>query len=451
MAEGKTKLLIVEDDESALRQLRWTFDEYDVVTAGNRPTALEKLRAERVPVLLLDLGLPPDADGASEGLAALSDIRDLAPETRVIVVTGREERKHALAAIDLGAHDFYQKPVDADEIRLIVARAVRLHGLQGEIRTQARTQDPEPLAGIVGASPAIKRICRTVERAAGSEISVLLCGESGTGKELLARALHALSARAEMPLVPINCAAIPAQLLESELFGYERGAFTGALRRTLGRVELAQGGTLFLDEIGDLPVELQPKLLRFLQERVIERVGGRAAISLDVRIVCASNQDLAAKVQAGTFREDLYYRISELSIEVPPLRERPDDCRLLALHFFERFRKQAHRPLRGLAPGALAALSRHPWPGNVRELENRIKRAVLMADGTKVTAADLELAVQGNEPVEPSLERTLAAAERSALLAAWSEAAGNVSKTSKILGVSRPTVYKMLRDHGLKV
>jgi two-component system NtrC family response regulator len=290
-----------------------------------------------------------------------------------------------------------------------------------------------------------------IERAASSDISVLIVGESGTGKELLARALHARGARAEAPMVAINCAAIPAQLLESELFGYERGAFTGALLRTVGRIELAEGGTLFLDEIGDMPAELQSKLLRFLQERVIQRLGGREAIQLDVRIVCATNRDLRAMLGEGTFREDLYYRVSEFSIEVPPLRERPEDLVLLAGHFFDRFRRQAHRPLRALAPGALAALSGYSWPGNVRELENRMKRAVLMANGAEVTAADLELCPGAEESSKHDLKHKFADTEREALLAAWSEAGGNVSKASKILGVSRPTVYRMLRKHRLKV
>jgi two-component system NtrC family response regulator len=451
MSEDRTKLLVIEDDESALRQLRWTFDEYEVLTACDRASALEQLRAERVPVVLLDLGLPPDSEGASEGLAALAEIRDLAPETRVVVVTGREEREHALAAIDLGAHDFYQKPVDAQEIRLIVARAVHLHGLREERSSQSLAGDEEPLPGIIGTSEPLKRICRTIERAARSDISVLLVGESGTGKEVLARALHTLSARAAAPLVAINCVAIPATLLESELFGHERGAFTGALRRRSGRIESAQGGTFFLDEIGDMPVELQGKLLRFLQERTIQRLGGGEEIPVDVRIVCASNRDLRAMVAEGDFREDLYYRLSELSIEVPPLRERSEDCALLARHFFERFRKQAHCPLRGLTPGALEAVSRHPWPGNVREVENRMKRAVLMAEGTEVTAADLELGVEGDAHPGADLKHRLHATERDALLAAWSEAEGNVSQASRILGVSRPTVYRMLREHGLKV
>jgi two-component system NtrC family response regulator len=450
MAERRTKLLVIEDDESALRQLRWTFDEYEVLTACDRASALEQLRAERVPVVLLDLGLPPDAGGASEGLAALAEIRELAPETRVVVVTGREEREHALAAIDLGAHDFYQKPVDAQEIRLIVARAVHLHGLQEESSSRWSASDEEPLPGIIGTSEALKRICRTIERAARSDISVLLVGESGTGKEVLVRALHALSARAAAPLVAISCVAIPATLLESELFGHERGAFTGALRRRSGRIESAQGGTFFLDEIGDMPVELQAKLLRFLQERTIQRLGGGKEIPVDVRIACAANRDLRAMVAEGDFREDLYYRLSELSVEVPPLRERSNDCALLARHFFERFRKQARRPLRGLTQGALEAVSRHPWPGNVRELENRVKRGVLMAEGTEVTAADLELGGEGDAQPETDLKCRLHATERDALLAAWSEAGGNVSQVSRILGVSRPTVYRMLREHGLK-
>jgi two-component system NtrC family response regulator len=382
-------------------------------------------------------------------LSALKEILGLAPETKVIVVTGREERAHALRAIELGAHDFYQKPIDADEIRVLVDRAFRLHRLEGENRRLAREARGEPLPGVVGASEAMRRVCRLVERAAASEISVLLYGESGTGKEVLARALHALSHRASGPFVAINCAAIPEQLLESELFGHERGAFTGADRRVVGRLELAAGGTLFLDEIGDVPAGVQAKLLRFLQERVIERVGGREEIALDTRVVSATHRDVRERGEGAPLREDLYDRLSELWIEIPPLRERPDDAVVLAQHFFERFREG--RPLQGFAPDAIAAVASHSWPGNVRELENRMKRAVVLAEGSRVTARDLDLEAVGvPEGPTPRLEDAVREAERRALTRAWAESGGNVSQASKLLGVSRPTLYKLLKDHGFR-
>jgi two-component system NtrC family response regulator len=446
--DSKPRLLIVEDDESAVRQLRWTFDDFEVATAGDRLSAIGHIRRQHFPVVLLDLGLPPEAEGASEGLAALTEIRELSPETKVIVVTGREERAHALRAVELGAHDYFQKPASADEIRLIVDRALRLHHLEEESQRLERTASRTSLPGIVATSEQMLGVCRMVERAAASDISVLLLGESGTGKELLARALHELSARSGGALVAINCAAIPANLLEAELFGYERGAFTGAVKRTPGHIELASGGTLFLDEIGDMPIELQAKMLRFLEERVLQRLGGRTNIEIDTRLVCATNQDLQARIREGSFREDLYYRIAELTISIPPLRERPEDARALAHHFFERHRGQAPRALRGLTPGAIEAIAAHAWPGNARELDNRMKRAVLLAGGREVTAADLEFA-EAEEP-SSSLKEVLGEAQRGVLQRAWAEADGNVSKLSKLLGVSRPTAYKLLREHGLK-
>jgi two-component system NtrC family response regulator len=448
-AELKPPLLIVEDDEAALRQLRWTFDDYQVTTAADRETALEATRRTPFPVVLLDLGLPPDPEGASEGIKALGDLLRLTPMTRVIVVTGREEREHALRAVELGAHDFYQKPVEVDEIRLLVDRAFRLHRLEEENLVAARDAKREPLPGVVCISDAMLRACRLVQRSASSDISVLLVGESGTGKEVLARALHALGSRASGPFVAINCAAIPEHLLESELFGHERGAFTGAERRVQGRLELSSGGTLFLDEIGDMPAAVQAKLLRFLQDRTVQRVGGREDIPLDIRVVSATNREVRG--EESTLREDLYYRISELLIEIPPLRERPDDVIVLAQHFLESFREQAERPIQGLAPDAIAALTAHPWPGNVRELENRMKRAVVMTEGSRLSARDLELgAPEEPAPLPPRLDEAVREAERQAVTRAWAQADGNVSQAAKILGVSRPTVYRLLHDHGLR-
>jgi len=447
-AETKPALLIVEDDAAALRQLRWTFEDYAVETAGNREELQQRLHGAAFPVVLLDLGLPPDAEGAAEGLAALQQILIHSPDTKVIVVTGREDREYALRAVELGAYDFYRKPVDADEIRFLVARARELHTLELENRRLVRGALREPLPGVVATSDAMLRVCRLVERAAGSDITVVIVGESGTGKEVLARALHARSPRAAGPLTAINCAAIPEQLLESELFGHERGAFTGAVRQSIGRFELANGGTLLLDEVGDIPLPLQVKLLRVLEQRVIQRVGGRSDIPLDIRIVCATHRDLPALVAEGGFREDLYYRISELVIEVPPLRERPEDAVLLAQHFLERAEAGS---LRGLAPDAVSAIARHPWPGNVRELENRMRRAVLLAEGSRVGARDLELPTLGaDEAPALTLKDSLQVAERQAVARAWAEADGNVSQLAKVLGVSRPTAYKLLRDHGFK-
>ncbi len=449
MTEALPVLLVVEDDAAALRQLRWTFDECEVVTASNRDEAIAQTRERTPPVVLLDLGLPPDAEGASEGLGVLEEILTLSPGTKVIVVTGREEREHALEAVRLGAYDFYRKPTDADELRFLVRRALRLHQLEEENRALSRAAAGEPMPGVITRSETMAEVCRLVERAASSDISVLFSGESGTGKEVLARALHERSSRREGPFVAINCAAIPEHLLESELFGHERGAFTGAVRRSVGRLELAQGGTLLLDEIGDMPTALQAKLLRFLQEHTIERVGGREEIALDVRIVSASHRDLRALVAEGSFREDLFYRMGELEIAIPPLRHRGDDPVLLARHLFERLRKDAGRPLQGLAPDAVTAVLRHSWPGNVRELENRMKRALVVCEGPRLTAADLDLhegAGAGLEKLTDAVQR----AEREAVERAWVEAEGNVSRAGKILGVSRPTVYKLLKEHDIR-
>ncbi len=326
-----------------------------------------------------------------EGLRTLAEILAVAPETKVIVVTGNEERAHAVRAIALGAYDFYQKPIDGQVLSLIVRRAFNVFELEAENRRLQQSREPS-FQGIVTSSDAMLSLCRTVEKVAPTDVSVLLLGESGTGKELFARALHNLSARRRGPFIAINCAAIPENLLESELFGHERGAFTGAVRQVKGKIELAQKGTLFLDEIGDMPLSLQVKLLRFIQERVIERVGGRETIPVDVRIVCATHQDLEGRIRTGGFREDLYYRIGEMALNIPPLRDRDDDCVVLARHLIDKFSADHGRRRLQLAPDALAALRSHPWAGNVRELENRIKRAVILTEGQSITAAHMGLA-----------------------------------------------------------
>ncbi|ROR34714.1 PEP-CTERM-box response regulator transcription factor [Inmirania thermothiophila] len=446
-AEGR-RLLVVEDDPGLQSQLRWCFEGVEVAVAGTREEAVAELRRLEPQVVTLDLGLPPDPGGASEGFATLREILSLAPHTKVVVVTGREDRDNAVRAVGMGAYDYYQKPVDAELLAFAVERAFRLHELEAENRRLAVGADAAPLDGIIAASPGMLEVCRTVERLAPADVTVLVLGESGTGKELVARALHALSPRRDKRFVAINCAAIPENLLESELFGYEKGAFTGAVRRTPGKIEVADGGTLFLDEIGDLPLSLQAKLLRFLQERVVERIGGREEIPVDVRVVCATHQDLRALMAEGAFREDLYYRVSEVTLEIPPLRRREGDAVLLARAFLERHARELGRPVRGFSEDALAAIEAHDWPGNVRELENRVKRAVIMADGERVHAADLQL--DGTREAEPlNLRQVREAAERGAILRALARAGHNVSEAARLLGVTRPTLYSLLEKHGI--
>jgi two-component system NtrC family response regulator len=453
MAKSKPKLLIVEDDLGLQRQLSWTFEDYQVLSAVNQEGAISLARSEEPPVVTLDLGLPPDADGASEGLATLERIRKLCPNSKVIVVTGSDEREHALKAVSLGAYDFYQKPIDADMIRLIVDRAYRLYSLETENDRLRKLEARAPLPGLVTASPAMLQVCSIVEKVATSAATVLLLGESGTGKEVIARALHDLSARQANRFVPINCAAIPENLLETELFGHEKGAFTGAHKQVIGRIELANNGTLFLDEIGDMPLSLQAKLLRFLQERTFERLGGRGQIAVDVRVVCATHRNLDELLKARLFREDLFYRLSQIVINIPPLREREGDAALLAHHFVGAMCQQDGRNALGLSTDALSALTSHPWPGNVRELENRVKRAVIMAEGSHLTAADLDLAATTSSA--PALAITLReardAAEREAVLRALKKVEGNVSQAAKLLDVSRPTLYDLIRYHRIQV
>ncbi len=445
------KLLVVEDDPGLQSQLRWCFEGYDVRVAGDRLSALDIVARERPGVVTLDLGLPPDADGHSEGLATLEQILRQAPDTKVIVVTGNNDRANAVRAIGLGAFDFFQKPIDAEILSLLVNRAWRVAELEQEHRARAEKHE-SALEGVLTASPEMFTVCNTVEKVAPSDASVLLLGESGTGKELIARALHDLSARAKGRFVALNCAAIPETLLESELFGYEKGAFTGAVKQTQGKIELADGGTFFMDEVGDLPYPLQAKLLRFLQERVVERVGGRALIPVDVRVVCATHQDLPAHIKTSTFRQDLYYRISEITIKIPPLRDRRGDVLLLARAFLERYSQQQGRAaLRGFAKDALSALENYNWPGNVRELENRVKRAVIMAEGKYITAHDLELQLQEEAaPTTFNLRDVRDQAERQAILRALSHASGKVASAADLLGVSRPTLYDLFKKFGIK-
>ncbi|MGB5254666.1 MAG: PEP-CTERM-box response regulator transcription factor [Sedimenticolaceae bacterium] len=451
MTETKDTLLVVEDDPGLQSQLKWSFEDFDVEVAENREEAIAHLRRLEPAVVTLDLGLPPDPGGVSEGFAVLEEILTLAPDTKVIVVTGHNDRTNALRAIAMGAYDFYEKPIDPELLSFTIKRASRLYQIEQENRRLQTVHGPSVLEGLIASSPEMLKVCRTVEKLAPTDVSTLILGESGTGKEVLVKALHKLSERHDKRLVAINCAAIPEALLESELFGYEKGAFTGAAKTTQGKIEVANGGILFLDEVGDLPQPLQAKLLRFLQERVIERIGGRSEIPVDVRVICATHRDLPEQIQAGEFREDLYYRINEATIRVPPLRERQGDSLLLARAFLERYATELKRPIKGLTPQAIEAIEAHDWPGNVRELENRIKRAVIMADGTQISLEDLELpGPNGDRDLDPfNLREVRENAESQAILRALARSDGNVSKTSDLLGITRPTLYNLMKKYGI--
>ena len=453
MARAKPILLIVEDDEGLQAQLKWAYDDYDVVIAGNRDQALAALRSEEPDVVTLDLGLPPDPDGTSEGLAVLDAIMAMKPDTKVVVASGHGARESALQAIERGAYDFYQKPVDIEQLGLIVSRALKLGQIEKENRRLSAKVGEEKtvLGNMITAAPEMAKVARTIERVASTNISVMLLGASGTGKELLAKGLHEASDRRSGAFVAINCAAIPENLLESELFGHEKGAFTGAVKTTEGKIELADGGTLFLDEVGDIPLALQVKLLRFLQERTFERIGGRREIAVDTRIVCATHQNLEEMISLGTFREDLFYRLAEVVIKVPSLADRPGDSILLAKHFLTRFAGDMNPRVKGFAPDALSAIDRWQWPGNVRELENRVKRAVIMAEGKLVGAEDLDLTEEGDaESQALNLKQAREAADRRMIRQAMARSQGNISLAAKLLGISRPTLYDLLKQYDLQ-
>ena len=451
--EKLPKLLIVEDDEGLQAQLKWAYEDFDVVIAGDCDSALAALRSEEPAVVTLDLGLPPDPDGTTEGFAVLDAIMALKPDTKVIVASGHGARESALTAIERGAYDFYQKPVDIEQLGLIVRRAFNLHRIEQENRQLAEKAGDgnTVLGGMITSAPEMIKVARTIERVAGTSISVVLLGASGTGKELLARGLHDASDRASGNFVAINCAAIPENLLESELFGHEKGAFTGAVKTTEGKIEQANGGTLFLDEVGDIPLPLQVKLLRFLQERTIERIGARSAIAVDTRIVCATHQNLEAMIADGSFREDLFYRLAEVVVRIPSLAERPGDATLLAKAFLKRFAAEMNPAVTGFASDALAAIDGWGWPGNVRELENRVKRAVIMADSKLIHAEDLDLEADEDDGAELlNLKSAREASDRKVIRHALARSEGNISSTAKMLGISRPTLYDLMKTYDLQ-
>ena len=449
MSDAKRKLLIVEDDLGLQRQLKWSYEDFEVFCASNRAEAIAMMRLEEPDVVTLDLGLPPDPDGTTEGFATLDEMLRIKPDTKIIVASGHNAKESALHAISAGAWDFYQKPVDIDELHLIVKRAFHVRDLEmANQKLQRPDSNGELLFGsLVTASPEMLKAARTVERVANTNVSVMLLGASGTGKELMARGLHDASSRKSKPFVAINCGAIPENLLESELFGHEKGAFTGAIKTTEGKIELAHGGTLFLDEVGDIPMPLQVKLLRFLQERVIERIGGRKIIPVDVRIVAATHQNLSQMISEQTFREDLYYRLAEVTIDIPKLSERSGDAVLLAKHFLARFAREMNPSIKGFASAALSAIDQWGWPGNVRELENRVKRAVIMADSKFITVDDLQFDTPDDEDRLLNLKAAREVADRKAIGRAIARTEGNISNAAKLLGISRPTLYDLLKQY----
>jgi len=445
------KLLIIDDDKGIQKQLKWSLSDFEAVLADDRESAVAAVRRHEPKVVTLDLGLPPDEANATEGLAALQEILTIAPHTKVIVITGNDDRTNALKAISAGAYDFYQKPIDPDVINVIVARAFSVAAIEEENRKMRQVAGSD--IGIIGNSEAIDRLRMMVKRIAPTQITALLLGESGTGKEVTANAVHIASDRSDKPFVAINCASIPENLLESELFGFEKGAFTGAHRSTKGKIECAEGGTLFLDEIGDMPFSLQAKLLRFLQEKTIERLGGRQEINVDVRVVCATNQNLEEMVAEKTFREDLFYRVSEITLNIPPLRDRDEDVLILAQYFLQLYALEYKRNVKSFSEDGLSAIKAHKWPGNIRELQNKVKSSVIMTTGTQVTAFDLGFFDHTNTEFELSLNlrSVREKAESLAIQKAYALADGNMSKTSELLGVTRPTLYSLIEKYGLTI
>lgn len=445
-ASSKRKLLIVEDDSGLQSQLRWHFDQYDVVIASDREEAIAAIRLHEPPIILQDLGLPPDDEGVDEGFRCIREVSNLSPTAKIVVMTGNADNENAVKAVAMGAFDFYQKPVNPETLDLILQRACHIFDLEEQYRLK-QEREISALGGIIACDPAMMKICRTIEKLAPSDVTCTLTGESGTGKEVLARALHNLSPRKEKRMMAINCAAVPENLMESELFGYEKGAFTGANKKTIGKVEVASGGTLFLDEIGDMPLPLQAKLLRFLQERIIERVGGRDEIPVDVRVVCATNKNLKKMVAEETFREDLYYRICEMEIMIPPLRERQGDKLLLARHFLKNFVEKSGQPVMGFTAEATETIEAYEWPGNIREMENRIKRGTVMCEDKWVSSQDL--GIVSNDNLNLNLRQVRHQAERAAIVRALTISESNISATAKLLGVTRPTLYDLMKKYNI--
>lgn len=447
---SKPKVLIVEDDEPIRTELSLALDdEYEVVSATNRSEALKLAGSQKPGVVTLDLGLPPHPDNIQEGIRTLTELLRISPDLKVIIVSGQDERENAVRALEKGAFDFLAKPYELEELKVVLKRAFFIHEL-GRAEDASSDDGKDSFLGMVGASPAIQEVFARIRRVSGSDASVLILGDSGTGKELAARAIHQLSPRRDGPMIPINCGAIPSELLESELFGHEKGSFTGAHAARPGRIELAEGGTLLLDEIGEMPPLLQVKLLRFLQEGQIERVGGREVTHVNTRVVAASNQDLQASMESGTFRQDLYYRLAVIVIEMPPLRMREGDIPLLASHFLKKYAGDARRTVRGFTRQALIAMSKYPWPGNVRELENRVRRAVILSDGSQISLPDLELDEADESTQESGLMEAREKLEKEMILRALERNQGNKSRTAEDLKISRPTLYDLMEKFSIE-
>jgi two-component system, NtrC family, response regulator len=450
MDTSKPKLLIIEDDEGLRTQMKWALaQDYGVFVAADRATALDILKKEEPSLVTMDLGLPPDPDGVTEGFQTLAQFLEANPSIKVVVITGRQEKEHALRAVAQGAYDFFCKPVEIQDLKVVLGRALHLYQLEQENKNLRAGRGDESFQGLLGASPQMEEVFAKIRKVATTDAPVLLVGESGTGKELAARAIHNASPRKGGPFVAINSGAIPETLLESELFGHEKGAFTGAHMQRKGRIEIASGGTLFLDEIGDLSLHLQVKLLRFLQERQIERVGGRELIFVDTRVIAATNRDLTQALSEGRFREDLYYRLGVVVVALPPLRERDGDVMLLATALLQRFISEFKKKIFGFSQQAVRAMEAHGWPGNVRELENRIKRAVIMAEGRKITPQDMELASKYSNFDGLGLKEAREAMEKELVRRALARSKGNLSLAAAELGVSRPTLYDLMGKLGL--
>ncbi len=449
---AKKKLLIVDDDEDLRTQMKWALvQDYEVFLAEDRRSAAMIMNKEKPPVVTLDLGLPPQPAGVEEGFAVLEDILSEYEHTKVLIITGRGEKEHALRAVERGAYDYFYKPIQLDELKVVLRRAFHVSQLESEQWELQQRLSTDTFEGMLGMCRKMQDVFSVIRKVAGTDAPVLIMGESGTGKELVARAIHRLSMRQNRPFIVINCGAIPENLLESELFGHEKGAFTGAHVQRKGRFELADGGILFLDEIGDLPLSLQVKLLRFLQEKVVERVGGRELIEVDTRVVAATNRDLKEAMKEGNFREDLYFRLGVITITLPPLREREGDLDLMAKAFLERYATENGKKIKGFTGRALEAMHKHAWPGNVRELENRIKRAVIMAEGKKVTPEDLELETDKSRTKFEGmgLKEAREKLEKELILKSLVRNRGNLTKAAMELGVSRPTLYDLMDKFGI--